>query len=83
MDGDGSEVAACFVELSQMGHQFGYYLEVSRSIAVCPLESEARLKEIFAENALPVEWRRGQRYLGGHIVSMATETHFVTPKVEQ
>ena len=59
MDGEDGPVAACFVELNRMGHMFGYYLEVSKSIAVCPLESKARLKEIFAENTLPVEWRRG------------------------
>ena len=83
MDGEGSEVAACFVELNRIGHQFGYYPEVSKSIAVCPLESEARLKAIFAENNLPVEWRRGHRYLGGHIGSKAMETRFVAPMVEQ
>ena len=43
MDGEGSKVAACFVELNRIGHQFRYYPEVSKSIAVCPLESEARL----------------------------------------
>ena len=26
MDGECNEVTACFVELNQMGHQFGYYL---------------------------------------------------------
>ena len=62
---------------------FGYYSEVSKSIVMGPLESEAQLKAIFTENALPVEWWRGQRYIGGHIGSKATETHFVVPKVKQ
>ena len=36
MDGEGSKVAACFVELNRMEHQFGYYPYVSKSITVCP-----------------------------------------------
>jgi hypothetical protein len=83
MDGEGSQVAACFVELNRVGHMFGYYPEVAKSIAVCPLESEARLKAIFDEHNLPVTWRRGQRYLGGHIGSKAMETHLVGPIVEE
>ena len=83
MDGEGRQIVACFVELNRMGHMFGYYPEASKSIAGCPLESKARLEEIFAENALPVEWRRRQQYLGGNIRSKAMETHFVVPKVEQ
>ena len=55
------------MELNRIGHMFGYYSEVSKSIVVCLLESEARPKAIFEENSLPVEWRRGQQYLGGHI----------------
>ena len=58
MDGEGSQVAACFVELNWIGHMFGYYSEVSNLIAVSPLKSKVRLKAIVGENGLPVEWRR-------------------------
>ena len=62
---------------------FGYYPEVSKSIAVYPLESEARPKTIFGENSLSVEWWQGRQYLGDHIGLQARETHLVVPKVEQ
>jgi hypothetical protein len=81
MDGEGDQVAACFVELNKAGPMFGYYPEIKKSITVCPLESEAWLQAIFSAHDLTVTWKRGQRYLRGHIGSKSMETRMIESRV--
>ena len=65
MDGEGSNVTACFMELNRVGPMFGYYPEVKKSII----------------HNLPVTWKHQQRYLDGHIGLKAVETYIVVHKV--
>ena len=65
-----SRVAPCFQELCGAGPMFGYYPEVEKSIAICPLDDQLRLKAMFLAADLKVKWRRGHHYMGGHVGSM-------------
>jgi hypothetical protein len=81
MHGQGSRVAPCFQELCRAGPMFGYYPEVEKSIVICPLGDQPCLKVRFHAAGMKVKWRRGHRYVGGHVSSMAMLTRFVEPKV--
>ena len=61
---------------------FGYYPEVEKSIAICPLGDQPRLKARFHAAGLKVKWRRGYRYVGGHVGLLAMLKQFVEPKVD-
>ena len=45
--GPSSRVAPCFKELCCVGPMFGYYPEVKKLIATCPLGNQSRLKAMF------------------------------------
>ena len=77
----GSIIAPWYRELGDVGQHFGYYLEFEKSIAVCPLADEPKLKALFANLDLPVTWTRGQRHVGGFVGSTAMQDRFVEPKV--
>ena len=61
---------------------FGYYPEVEKSIAICPLGNQPRLKAMFLAADLKVKWRRGHRYVDGHVSSRAMLPRFVEPEVD-
>ena len=55
MHGRGSRVAPCFQELCRAGPMFGYYPEFGKSIAICLLGDQLRLKMRFHEAGLKVK----------------------------
>ena len=60
---------------------FGYYPEVEKSIAIYPLGNQPCLKAMFLAADLKVKWRRGHRYVGGHVGLMAMLSRYAEPKV--
>ena len=83
MQGSPSSVAECFKLLLAIGPHFGYYPEPAKSFAICPLATEAAAKLVFDEAELPVQFCRGNRYVGGYVGSTAMQDRWVEPKVAE
>ena len=60
---------------------FGHYPKVLKSINICTLANKLRLKATFLAMDLTVNWKRGSRYVGGHVVSIAMCSRYTEPKV--
>ena len=71
MQGPPDRVAACFKLLCDLGPKFGYFPEPEKSIAICPLATEAEVKTAFAAEGLAVKTCRGHRYVVGYMGSLA------------
>ena len=81
MYGCGSRVATCFKELTHTGPMFGYDPEVSKSISICTLADQPRLKAMFLAMDPHITWKRVSRHVGGHIASTAMCPRFIELKV--
>ena len=60
MQGPPARVAACFKFLCKLGPMFGYYPELEKSFAICPLAVEQEVKDVFTAEGLAVQTCRGQ-----------------------
>ena len=62
---------------------FGYLPEPEKSFLICPIATEQSAKAVFVEANLPVQFRRGHRYVGGYVGSAAMKDRWVEPMVEK
>ena len=84
MQGKPAAVATATVELARVGPMFGYFPEPEKSICICPLAEEQAARAAFAALDIPIEkYRRGHRYVGGYVGSIAMRDRWVKPMVEK
>ena len=51
--------------------------------AICSMSSEARVRQIFDDASLPVNYCRGRRYVGGFIGTRATRDEWLSPMIQK
>ena len=61
----------------------GYFPETEKCWAICPLSSEARVRQIFDDASLPVNYCQERRYFSGYIGLRATQDEWLSPLVQK
>ena len=54
-----------------------------KSFSICPLASEAEVKEAFKAEGMTVKMCRGHRYVGGYVGSLTMRNRWIEPMVEE
>jgi hypothetical protein len=83
LEGPATSVAQLFQRLCQRGPDVGYFPAPAKSYVVCPRASEPAAKAAFDAADLPVQFSRGQRYVGGFVGSTAKRDRWLAPLVEK
>ncbi|KAL7475109.1 hypothetical protein ACHAW6_001041, partial [Cyclotella cf. meneghiniana] len=61
----------------------GYFPEMEKCWVICPLSSEAHVRQIFDDYSLPINYCLGRRYVGGFVGSQATRDKWLSPMVQK
>ena len=83
MQGSTEAATATFQQLVTLGPMFGYLPEPETSFLICPIATEQSAKAVFAAANLPVQFRRGHRYVGGYVGLAAMKDQWVEPMVKR
>ena len=83
LEGPAESVARLFQRLCQRGPDVGYFPAPAKSYVVCPRAFESVAKAAFDAADLPVQFSRGQRYVGGFVGSTSKRDRWLAPLVEK
>ena len=79
MTGPASKVRQAVMLLQQWGPRMGHCPEPAKSIVVCPIQDQDRVRAIMAD--LPVKYREGHRCVGGFLGCHTQRSEWLDPQI--